>query len=67
MTAVDRDVPECQPNDPVVRLQGDQFELLEDAQLDPLVTALADGRGRASPVGGLAVTTPEDEYLNKLV
>ena len=40
MAAVDRDVFEHEPDDPDVGLQHDHFQLLEDAQLDPLFDKL---------------------------
>jgi hypothetical protein len=65
--AVHGDVVEHQPDDAVVGVEGDPFELREDPEPDPLVAAIADGGRRAGAVGDALVGAAEPQHLQQLV
>jgi hypothetical protein len=65
--AVDGDLVEDKADGPVVGLQRDLLEPGEDAELDPLVAAVADRGGRAGRVGDRLVGAAEAQELHHLV
>jgi hypothetical protein len=65
--AIHCQVLQQQPHDAVVGLQRDLLELGENAQLDPLVTAVADRAGRAAGIGDRLGGTAEPQNLDELV
>lgn len=60
-------VLQSQAHDPVVGLQAELFELVEDAGSDPLITPGADRGGRAGGVGDPFIGRPEHEDLDEFV
>jgi hypothetical protein len=60
-------VGQVQPNDPVVGLQAQLLQPVEDPGGDPLITPAADRGRRAAGVGELVVGRPEHQSLDELV
>jgi hypothetical protein len=65
--AVHGDLVEDEVDDPVVGLQGDRLEPVEDAGSNPLVATGADRGGRTGRVGDRLVRTAEAPQLQELV
>ena len=65
--AVHGQVAEFEADHAVVGVQHQHLQGGEDAQVDPLVAAVADGGRRAGLVGDLAVAAAEHQDLDELV
>lgn len=65
--AVDGDLVQDQPHDPVVSLKRELPQPRKDTQPDPLIAAGADRGGRTRGVGNRLVGTAEPQQLQQLV